>query len=188
MTLYRRSALARLALMLTVLIFAGMACSLSGGGDKKDSESKPTIPATITPPLTKTPIPTFTAFPTLTPFQGGGFQPVPSATRISLNPTPLFFTPFPTWTPAFASATPYPYDVRISYSGWQPDRGYVLSAAPVTRASCNTRWNGGQTRILATCGIRSRLHRCARLSMAGWVRSIRRRPPMVSTRFGCISG
>jgi hypothetical protein len=115
MTRYRRSALARLTVMLTVIIFAGAACSLSGGGDKKDSESKPTIPATITPPLTRTPIPTFTAFPTLTPFQGGGFQPVPTATRISLNPSAVYYTPFPTWTPAGATATPYPYDVRISY-------------------------------------------------------------------------
>ncbi len=115
MTRYRRSALAQLALVLLALIFAGTACSLSGGGDKKGSESKPTIPATITPPLTRTPIPTFTAFPTLTPFQGGGFQPVPTATRIALGPTVIYYTPFPTWTPAGAAATAYPYDVRISY-------------------------------------------------------------------------
>jgi hypothetical protein len=112
MTRDQRSALLRLALILTLLLFAGVACSLGGGGDDKDSENRPTVPATITPPSTRTLFPTFTAFPTLTPYQGGGFQPVPTATRISLNPTAIYF---PTWTPASVSATPYPYDVRISY-------------------------------------------------------------------------
>jgi hypothetical protein len=114
MTRYRHYALVRLALIFLALILVGTACSLSSG-NKKGSESRPTIPATITPPLTRTPIPTFTAFPTLTPFQGGGFQPVPTATRIALAPNVIYYTPFPTWTPAGAAATAYPYDVRISY-------------------------------------------------------------------------
>ncbi|RPI93518.1 MAG: hypothetical protein EHM39_12815, partial [Chloroflexi bacterium] len=108
MARYRHHALTRLALVLTVLLFAGLACSLSGGGDDDDNESRPTVAATITPPLTRTPIPTFTAFPTLTPFQGGGFQPVPTATRIALYPTRVYY-----YTPV--GATAYPYDVRIAY-------------------------------------------------------------------------
>ncbi|MBN2303024.1 MAG: hypothetical protein JXQ72_01015 [Anaerolineae bacterium] len=114
MTLYRRSTLLRLGLVLAMLLFAGVACSLGGGDDNKntDADSQPTVAATITPPLTRTPIPTFTPFspfPTWTP--AGGFQPPPAATQqVVLNPT---FTPFPTWTPVIA--TSYPYDVRISY-------------------------------------------------------------------------
>ena len=105
----RRSAWARVGLVLFVLVFAGMACSLSGGDSEKESDTQPTVAATITPPLTRTPIPTFTPFPTLTP--GQPFQPVPTATRIAFNPTAV--PQVPTWTPV--QATAYPYDVRISY-------------------------------------------------------------------------
>lgn len=110
MTLYRRSTLVRLGLVLVMLLAAGLACSLSGGGDdERDSDTAPTVEATITPPLTKTPIPTFTAFPTRTPTQF--FQAFPTATRLALQPTRPFIAP--TWTPI--PATAYPYDVRISY-------------------------------------------------------------------------
>ncbi len=106
MKIHQRSALARLGLVLMVLILAGMACTLSGGGDKK---KQPTVAAnaTITPPATRTPFATFTPFPSLTP--GQGFQALPTATRIVLNPTGVFI---PTWTPI---STVYPYDVRIAY-------------------------------------------------------------------------
>jgi uncharacterized protein YjdB len=106
MTRYRRSTLVPLGLVLFVLIFAALACTLSGGGSKKKG-TQPTVVATVTPPLTKTPIPTFTPFPSLTPIQY--FPPLPTATRIVLAPT----IAYPTWTPV--QATPYPYDVRISY-------------------------------------------------------------------------
>ncbi len=109
MTLYRRSTLTRLGLVLVMLLLAGLACSLSGGDDERDSDTVPTVEATITPPLTKTPIPTFTAFPTRTPTQF--FQAFPTATRLALQPTIPFVVP--TWTPVVATA--YPYDVRISY-------------------------------------------------------------------------
>ncbi len=109
MTFYRRSALLRVGLVLIMLLLASLACSLGGDGDdERDSDTEPTIPATITPPSTRTPIPTFTPFPSWTPSQG--IQPLPTATRIVLNPTS---PPLPTWTPI--SPTPYPYDVRISY-------------------------------------------------------------------------
>jgi len=110
MTLYRHSTLARLGLVLVMLLLAGLACSLSGGDDdERDSDTVPTVEATITPPLTKTPIPTFTAFPTRTPTQFS--QAFPTATRLALQPTVPFVVP--TWTPVVATA--YPYDVRISY-------------------------------------------------------------------------
>ncbi|MBN1563912.1 MAG: hypothetical protein JXA10_08735 [Anaerolineae bacterium] len=110
----QRSTLARLGLMALILIVVASACSL-GGGDDTGADAQPTVPATITPPFTKTPIPSFTPFLTSTPVSGG-FQVVPSATPISVWPTQQpVYTPFPTWTPAQASATSYPYDVRISY-------------------------------------------------------------------------
>jgi hypothetical protein len=117
MTRYRRSTLVPLGVVLFALLFAVMACTLSGGGSKKQG-TQPTVVSTVTPPLTKTPIPTFTPFPSLTPFQY--FPPLPTATRIVLAPT----IAYPTWTPV--QATPYPYDVRISYpvSGSQV-AGYI---------------------------------------------------------------
>ncbi len=104
----RRSIPAPVVLVVVLVLMAGAACSLSSGGDKKGSDSQPTVPASITPPATRTAIPTFTPFPTLTP-GGGIIAQVPTATRIVLAPT---WTPYPVWT---IPATTYPYDVNISY-------------------------------------------------------------------------
>jgi len=114
-----RQALIRLGIVAALLLAVGLACSLSKGGGGGEAEAQPSLAASITPPSTRTPIPTFTAFPTATPWQGG--VGVATATRIALYPTPVYYTPFPVWTPV--QATPYPYLVRISY----PQSGSVLA-------------------------------------------------------------
>ncbi|MBN1203005.1 MAG: Ig-like domain-containing protein, partial [Anaerolineae bacterium] len=109
MTLYRRSTLIRLGVVLAVLLLVISAC---GGDEDKDAEKAPTVPATVTPPPTRTQIgfqPSPTAFPTWTPYQS---VLLPTATQLVLLPTA---TPFATWTSAAPTATAYPYDVRITY-------------------------------------------------------------------------
>ncbi len=102
----------RPGLVMVILLLAGLACSLSTGDDEKtDSDSVPTLAASITPPGTRTPIPSFTPFRTSTPTQGFAAQPTP--TRLAFFPT---WTPFQyQTTPYYYYATAYPYDVRISY-------------------------------------------------------------------------
>lgn len=106
MTRTPHSLLVRLGWVLVILLLALTACD---SGDDKDSESVPTVVATITPPLTKTPIPTFTPFATSTPGQVAVLPP--TATQLILQPTNIYYTA----TPFAPSATPYPYDVRITY-------------------------------------------------------------------------
>ncbi|MBN1679367.1 MAG: hypothetical protein JW966_03695, partial [Anaerolineae bacterium] len=105
---YQRSLLIRLAFLLVILAVAVTACD---SGDDTDSETQPTVAATITPPLTKTPIPTFTPFPTFTATQP--FIAPPTSTQLVLRPTSAVVVP--TSTPLVPSATPYPYDIRITY-------------------------------------------------------------------------
>jgi hypothetical protein len=117
-----RKRLALLLVGLTVLVVLLAAC----GGNDRESERNPTLgAATITPPFTRTPsgadqLASPTVLPTWT-----AVAAVPTSTPLVIQP-PAIPSPLPTWTPAFSSATPFPYDVRISYpvSGSQI-AGYV---------------------------------------------------------------
>lgn len=92
-----------LGLLVVMLLLGASAC----GGDDDDTGEVPTLAASITPPPTRTP---FAQPSPGTPTQALAMPP--TATQLVLLSTATF-TPFPTVQPA--AATPYPYNVQITY-------------------------------------------------------------------------
>lgn len=110
-------AVKRLTAILVGLLALVVLLAACGGDDGGDGEREPTLgAATITPPPTRTPSglaqqATPTPQPTFTPFS---IAQQPTATQFVL-PAPAIPSPLPTATFGAPSATPYPYDVRITY-------------------------------------------------------------------------
>ena len=108
MKLYARSRTFGLGLVVVMLALAALACSI-GGGDDEESDTQPTSAPTSSPTTTQSAV-GMLASPT--PFPSPPPRPFATATQFVL---PHVNTPLPTWTPFIPSATPLPFDVRITY-------------------------------------------------------------------------
>lgn len=128
MTRNRRSTLVRLGLVVVLLLLAGMACNLSRG-DKKDSDTAPTVPVSATSPGAElTPSVTAAgALPSATPYPT--WTPRPPFVQPTSTPVAWVPTPYPTLPPV----TAYPYDIRIT----SPVNGSTLSGIVTVMGSAS---------------------------------------------------